>query len=233
MRFAYSAFWIASLLLTGCAGGSLPSSGVRPDLPSLVEDRPRRIVQVAANFNPEQLRDAPYFVVCLGDACPEVSSLTPIQVADARSAAAKPMPQPQSSKRSMLRDGQGKSLSYVKRKSVPLPQYRVHFDYASAELDDAAKQRLAQFLRDYPQRDRALIITGFTDNISKPNGPIGNHWLALERALSVKKFLISSGYPEAQVSLEAKFLCCYIDSNESPAGRRNNRRAEISFIHVQ
>jgi outer membrane protein OmpA-like peptidoglycan-associated protein len=113
-----------------------------------------------------------------------------------------------------------------------LEKFRVNFDYASAVLTDRFQSLLQSFVDDYPHKHKIIRVTGYTDSGTTPDGKIGNEWLALERAISVKKQLINSGYPETQILLEAKFLCCYIDSNESETGRYNNRRAELSLIQV-
>ena len=123
------------------------------------------------------------------------------------------------------------NTTYLKKETTLLEQFRVHFEYASAELSNTYQSLLKSFVDNFPHQQAAVRVTGFTDSGSNPDGTVGNEWLALERALSVKKHLINLGYPESQVLLEAKFLCCYIDSNESEAGRLNNRRAELSLIH--
>jgi flagellar motor protein MotB len=75
-------------------------------------------------------------------------------------------------------------------------------------------------------------VTGYTDSLRVSTPTVGNEWLALERARSVKRELVSLGYPENKILLEAKFLCCYLDTNETESGRYHNRRAEISLIQT-
>ena len=232
MRCAYSAILITSvMLLTGCASGGITGSSDDRDLqPSLRMAQSRHIVQVGADFDPMTRHDTPYFVVCLGDECPAPSTKTPVKVISLKTQITSTPIASQSKPEQRAKSGQ--SDSYLKKKVEMLKQYRVHFDYASAELNNEGRSLLDDFVTQYPHKNASIIITGYTDNGTKPDGKIGNHWLALERALSVKKTLIDLGYPESKILLEAKFLCCYIDSNENEAGRRNNRRAEISLIHV-
>ncbi len=224
MRCAYSAILISSAMLVSACSSAVSTSQPRP---SLVKAQSRQIVQVAANFDPKVHRDTPYFVVCFDDECPQPTVKTPVKILALNTVA-----KGQKTSSAPTSNHSVRSDSYYKKKVEILSQYRVHFDYASAELNDEGKTLLGDFVKSYPHKNQSIIITGFTDNGTKPDGKIGNHWLALERALSVKKTLIALGYPETQILLEAKFLCCYIDSNESEAGRRNNRRAEISLIHV-
>jgi outer membrane protein OmpA-like peptidoglycan-associated protein len=215
------------LLLSACGSTRYLGSNEQQNLkPSLRKAQSRQIVQVAANFEPTTRHDTPYFIVCFDEECPKLTVKTPLNsIALNTGDNANPAPQ-------VTAPGHFKrSDSYFKKTTEVLERYRTHFDYASAELNEHDIQLLGDFVKSYPQ-NQSIIITGFTDNDSKPDGKIGNHWLALERALSVKNKLIALGYPETQILLEAKFLCCYIDSNESEAGRRNNRRAEISLIHV-
>ncbi len=222
MRCAYSAILISSLLvITGCAavrGGDLDHS---TPLPSLRDLKPLHIAQMNPEDDPQNTHTSPFFIVCLGDDCPVPTVKTPVKTLPIIAAAT-------TSDHSHAKPSR-RSNSYFKKSIKILSQYRVHFDYASATLNADDKALLKQFMKDYPQMGN-ILITGFTDSGSKANGTVDNHWLALERALSVKKTLIDLGYPESQILLEAKFLCCYIDSNESEAGRHNNRRAEISLI---
>ena len=203
-------FW----LITGCSGQRffIPIVDDR-GLPSLHAQSSRHVIQVAANFDNTTQRDHPYFVVCEADDCPAITPKT--LLSSTASKAVSPRI----------------NTTYLKKETTLLEQFRVHFEYSSAELSNTNQSLLKSFVDNYPHQQKVVRVTGFTDNGSKPDGAVGNEWLALERALSVKKHLINLGYPESQVLLEAKFLCCYIDSNESEAGRLNNRRAELSLIH--
>ena len=215
-------FLVSCLLMSGCSGQHLfTSTEVDNRLPSLQQYSSSRVIQVAANFDKSVQRDHPYFIVCDGDYCPVITAKTPLNVSPIKTA---------SSLQSKGRTVAGVNTTYMKKKLTMLEQFRVHFDYASAELSKTYQSLLRSFVDDYPHKQESIRVTGYTDSGSKPDGTVGNEWLALERAISVKNELIDLGYPESQVLLEAKFLCCYIDSNESEAGRRNNRRAEITLI---
>lgn len=77
-----------------------------------------------------------------------------------------------------------------------------------------------------------IIIIGYTDNveaISKKSN--ANAKLALARAQVVKSFLIRKyKVLPANITIEAKPLCCYVASNKTRKGRFANRRAEIKIV---
>jgi len=232
MRDAYSSTWSPSLMaasvllsasvLSGCAGTGAVSMHANDNAPSLRAVRPWRIVQVAANRYPEIRRDAPYYILCSEDTCPDVTPKTPVAALVPGQVSAREARVPS---HSVDKGGEARQV----QRSV-LKRYRVFFDYASATLDAPARQTLDRFIDEYRARFPRLVVTGYTDSVRVADGSVSNRWLALQRAVAVKRQLIASGFPEDQVSLEAKFLCCYIDSNESPSGRRHNRRAELSII---
>jgi len=219
MHSAYLAIYLSSLLLiSGCSTPRyFMALSDNRGLPRLQDQQSLTIIQVAINFNPDIKRDHPYFIVCGESDCPTPTTKTLLTQKKAK----------QSSLKNVSRND-----SYLKKTATVLEQFGVNFDYASADLTDRFQSLLQSFVDDYPHQHKKIRVTGYTDSGSKPDGTIGNEWLALERAISVKKQLINSGYPETQIFLEAKFLCCYIDSNKSETGRYNNRRAELSLIHV-
>jgi outer membrane protein OmpA-like peptidoglycan-associated protein len=220
MQIAFITICLSSVLVMGgCASGNFQGS----ELPSLKEQSSYQIIQVNSNHDHSVLRDNPYFIVCKGNDCPLITKKTPLSFKPVKTALAM---------NTKGRTVDGKNTTYLKKTVSILEQFRVHFDYASAKVSDTYQTLLKSFVKDYPHQQKTIRVTGYTDSDSKPDGTVGNEWLALERAISVKNELIDLGYPDSQVLLEAKFLCCYIDSNESEAGRHNNRRAEISLINT-
>ncbi len=77
-----------------------------------------------------------------------------------------------------------------------------------------------------------VTIIGYTDNVeavSKKSN--ANMRLALARAQVVKSFLIRKyKLVPANITIEAKPLCCYVASNKTRKGRFTNRRAEIKIV---
>ncbi len=222
---------ISALLLTGCAsqGKAFTAQG---DLPNLRQQPELTIVQVAANFDDSVQRDHPYFIVCDNLDCPTASRKTSITQVAINTSGQQPVEDTSNSVAAgKARNVLVENTTYLKKTSSLLEQFRVHFEYASALIAASYQERLKSFVDDYPHRQSRIRVTGYTDNISIPDGTVANEWLALERAVNVKKYLVSLGYPKSQILLEARFLCCYIGSNKNEAGRRNNRRAEISIIN--
>lgn len=239
MPGAFSKILLVSLfIVSGCTNYKIS--------PSLNDRVSYKIVQVSSelNANPGLLREYPYFIVCNGSDCPVVTTKTPIRNVSFKSNES--ATRADTSRESLSIPASNKGLALVdKNKITPatqggssttsflLEQFSVHFDYASAFVSNADQDLLKSFVIDFNHGFSRIRITGYTDNGSKSIGHIGNEWLALERAANVKKNLIALGYPESQILLEAKFLCCYIDSNENEEGRRNNRRAEISLLNFK
>ena len=101
----------------------------------------------------------------------------------------------------------------------------VHFAHASSELRERDRTLLSRFYKTLPKGSQ-LTITGFTDD-SAPGGTITNESLALNRATTVRDFLISLGLQESRVTVKASPLCCYVAANDTDSGRALNRRVEI------
>ena len=222
MRIVYFLTLLSSLFLAGCASFDFNfKSNQSPILRHLSESTPYQVVQVPADFATSVVREHPYFVVCADSDCTVLTPKTPIRTMPIKVSSITPK---KGRKASM------ENTAYMKRTPTSLESFRVHFDYASTAITDTYHKLLQSFVDDYPHKQTRLRVTGYTDSGSKSSGNIGNQWLALERATSVKNHLITLGYPGTQILLEAKSLCCYIDSNKSEAGRQNNRRAEITLI---
>ncbi len=222
MRSAYSAILISSvLLLSACVKtASIHRPEENTGLPRLDQHPSLKVIQVASNFDAGLQRDHPFFIVCSQTDCPDLTVKTPLIA----------LPIVGSATAQKSHDAEGVNTSKrIKTVSI-LEQFRVHFDYASADVTEDDRSKLKSFVDDYPHDQNTLRVTGFTDSGSTPEGYISNQWLALERATNVKNALITLGYPESKILLEAKFLCCYLESNESEVGRRHNRRTEISLI---
>ena len=100
----------------------------------------------------------------------------------------------------------------------------VHFAFDSDRLPPDFADSLRAALRG-ANGVRAIRIAGYTDDIGPQHY---NDRLALRRALALRKALLSLGLPgltSEVVSAEGRGLCCYVASNDTPEGRRANRRA--------
>jgi chemotaxis protein MotB len=85
-----------------------------------------------------------------------------------------------------------------------------------------------------PEQKRAVIVTGFTDNAPigpalKKAGITSNEMLSQKRAESVMAFLVTQGVKPNLVSARGLGEAQPIASNDTPAGRSQNRRVEITL----
>lgn len=102
----------------------------------------------------------------------------------------------------------------------------VQFALGSAKLSPAARLQLNRATGDL-LHVRRITITGRTDS----TGPLAfNESLALARAIAVRDHLRKT-HPTlaATLTLQARGACCFIASNDTVAGRTQNRRAEVVF----
>lgn len=102
----------------------------------------------------------------------------------------------------------------------------VHFGSGSAALSDAARTTLDQAAAAARATDR-IVIAGRTDNVGSNDI---NRVLALARARAVRNYLRTRLPSHSHVfTLDAQGACCFTASNDTPEGRRQNRRVEIVF----
>lgn len=108
-------------------------------------------------------------------------------------------------------------------------QLSVHFPFASARLNEAARAALREAA---PRLTKAqeISLRGRTDS----TGPAAaNDWVAEARAQAVLRELrVLAPGVASRVHVEAQGGCCFVDSNDSPAGRALNRRVEIRYRFV-
>jgi len=110
----------------------------------------------------------------------------------------------------------------------------VFFPSGSAWLFNEAKQRLDQHAETLTQKypDAAFRIKGYTDNV--PIGPTlkdtypSNWYLSAQRAAAVAHYLDTEhGIRGNSIEIEAFGARTPVAPNETPEGRRQNRRVEI------
>ena len=109
--------------------------------------------------------------------------------------------------------------------SEPPTLHTIRFPFGSdgvARRERQALGRLACGL--IPGRD--LLITGYTDDI----GPQAyNDALASGRAKAVARVLIEAGIDRGRIALLGRGKANYLESNETLAGRAQNRRVEVRY----
>lgn len=101
------------------------------------------------------------------------------------------------------------------------------FGFDSAELSTPARQnlrKLAESLQKYPNTD--LVIVGHTDSVGSAQYNMG---LSQRRADSAANYLASLGVQRARLTTVGKGLHEPIASNETAAGREENRRVEVAI----
>jgi OOP family OmpA-OmpF porin len=96
----------------------------------------------------------------------------------------------------------------------------------SSVLPDAAFEEYINQLLAYQAESKAsrLNLTGHTDNIGAEDY---NDRLGLERAQSTRDYLVSKGFPADKINIFSKGESEPVATNETNAGRAQNRRTEI------
>lgn len=99
------------------------------------------------------------------------------------------------------------------------------FDTGKATLKPAAKENIAKLVSTLNKESGTeILVLGHTDN----TGSLAvNERLSLERANAVRSFAISQGLNSSRIETEGKNYSEPIASNDTEAGRAENRRVEI------
>jgi chemotaxis protein MotB len=92
--------------------------------------------------------------------------------------------------------------------------------------------RMAPILAPFQQTQ--IIVTGYTDNVPigpelRAQGVESNQELSLKRAQTVANYLISQGVKQNLVSARGLGDADPVASNDTPQGRAQNRRVEITL----
>jgi len=101
-----------------------------------------------------------------------------------------------------------------------------YFDVGSAELRPRDQGELDWFVKQIEPFPKAIIeVNGFADSTGSE---ATNQQLSTERADTVEKYLESKGIDRSRIVTQAFSTQFPAASNENPAGRRNNRRVEVT-----
>ncbi|MDR2208081.1 MAG: OmpA family protein [Azoarcus sp.] len=101
------------------------------------------------------------------------------------------------------------------RYTVPFKAYSDEFRPTPETVDT---------VMEYAKRADRIVVIGFSAGPSSPS----NDQMAIKRAMSVRRFLISNGVPATRISVGGGTARIGNDSTE--AGRNKNRRVEIDFL---
>ena len=96
----------------------------------------------------------------------------------------------------------------------------------SAALTPSHKAQLSSLVPAINQAERVLILSR-TDDVGTGSA---NEAIALARATAVRDHLrrVARTLPK-DVRVDARGLCCYASTNDTPEGRSQNRRVEVVF----
>lgn len=167
------------------------------------------------------------FQLCQGVACPQRTPKTMATGPDTSASSPSPIGRAEQVLPADVREASSEGERTTAAPSASeLQQLSVHFPFASAHLSTAARIALREVA---PQLALAQDISlhGRTDS----TGPAAaNDSLAQARAQAVLRELVALAPGIAsRVRVEAQGACCFIESNDGPAGRARNRRVEIRY----
>jgi len=103
----------------------------------------------------------------------------------------------------------------------------VLFDTNEADLTSGAMDnidRIADFMKSYPER--IAIVEGHTDNMGEADY---NMDLSSDRAFAVRQALAKKGISTSRITTRGFGMDKPVASNQTSAGRQENRRVEIIF----
>lgn len=107
----------------------------------------------------------------------------------------------------------------------------IFFETASYDLLPESKvelNKLVAFMTNNPSI--RIEIGGHTDNVGKPED---NQLLSENRSKSVRKYLVGKQIDEGRIQYKGYGEEQPIDTNETPAGRANNRRTEFKVLNEE
>lgn len=105
----------------------------------------------------------------------------------------------------------------------------VRFPYKSTERisDPAIDEYLDKLTKQVTESGETISLIGHTDNVG---GPDYNLQLGRQRAQAIQQLLLEKGVPAAQIQVDSKGQSQPVASNDTEAGRSENRRVEVRFI---
>ncbi len=111
---------------------------------------------------------------------------------------------------------------------VPAPSYvieDVNFDFDKSALKPAATDTLDQAVTGLRERPTVMYeVAGFTDSVGSD---AYNQGLSERRAGAVYDYLVNAGVPAGQLTVRGYGESNPMASNETDAGRAQNRRVEV------
>ena len=132
--------------------------------------------------------------------------------------------------RAMIDAGQLRVQVTRNRMVVELPE-SVLFDTGRAELRPTGQLVLDQIGRVLSTMGRDFQVAGHTDNVPIHNPQFPSNWeLSTARATTVARFLLGIGMEPRRLSAAGYADTQPVASNDTPDGRRQNRRIELVLL---
>ncbi len=102
------------------------------------------------------------------------------------------------------------------------------FDFNSSALKSNAKTNIAKLVETLNKEpDTEILVLGHTDNVGTL---AANQKVSEARAKAVRDFAVSQGIAGARIRTEGKNYAEPIASNDTDAGRAENRRVEVVIV---
>ncbi len=114
-------------------------------------------------------------------------------------------------------------------------QNEILFDSGKATLKKATSTQLDHILSVLSSKyaSRQIDVVGHTDTDPIKKSPWKDNWeLSAERALTVVRYLVERGIPDAQIQASGCGAARPVASNANAAGKAKNRRVEI-VVHMR
>lgn len=114
---------------------------------------------------------------------------------------------------------------------LTLKENAVRFDTNKSSLTPTAKANLDKLIPVFKEyADTDIVIYGYTDNTGKADY---NLKLSGQRASSVRSYLVSKGVASSRFTTDGMGIADPISSNDTEAGRSENRRVEFAITANQ
>ncbi len=124
-------------------------------------------------------------------------------------------------------DIQAVSFEEMKRDSIPVRLNNLFFNTNKSELLPLSIPELKRVAKILQKLQMPVEVSGHTDTVGDDDS---NMSLSLRRAEAVKDFLVKQGCAESLFTIKGYGETKPIDTNETPAGRAQNRRVELRFL---
>lgn len=102
----------------------------------------------------------------------------------------------------------------------------INFEFGKSSISPASYAYLKRLAQTLIRTNAHIIVKGHTDNIGSEES---NLLLSKNRAENVVRFLLKQGVPASRLSMEYYGMSRPIDTNETEAGRAQNRRVEFEI----